>query len=244
MTTADAIRSESAPLGLLSRLIGVLTSPGETFRNLAQHPRWLDMLLLITLVVSALQFWFLSTEAGQHALLDQQVRQLESFGMTVGDEQYAQMQQGIPMARYFATGAVLVFSPLMTLIIAGVLFAVFNAGLGGNAHFRQVLSVVTHAGVVTLLQHLFLAPLNYARESMSSATNLAVFLPMLDEGSLAARFLGIIDLFIIWWLVVLAIGLGVLYKRRTQPIAAGLLVVYVLIAAIVALVMRAFTGGN
>jgi hypothetical protein len=148
------------------------------------------------------------------------------------------------MARYFATGATLVFSPLMTVIIAGVLFAVFNAGLGGNARFRQVFSIVTHAGVVILLQNLFLAPLNYARESMSSATNLAVFLPMLDEASLAARFLGIIDLFVIWWIVVMAIGLGVLYKRRTQPIVAGLLVVYVLIAAIIALVMRAFSGGN
>ena len=244
MTTADAVRSESAPRSLPVRLLGELTSPGETFRNLAQHPRWLDMLLLITFVVAALQFWFLSTEAGRHALLDQQVRQMESFGMTVGDEQYAQMQQGLPMARYFATGATLVFSPLMTVIIAGVLFAVFNAGLGGNARFRQVFSIVTHAGVVILLQNLFLAPLNYARESMSSATNLAVFLPMLDEGSLAARFLGMIDLFFIWWIVVLAIGLGVLYKRRTQPIAAGLLVVYVLIAAVVALVMRAFAGGN
>lgn len=244
MTATDAPQPQSAPQSLAGRIIGVLTSPGDTFRRLAEHPRWLGMLLLITLVSAGLQFGFLSTEAGQNALLDQQVRQLESWGMTVGDQQYEEMQRGLPMGRYFAAGAVLVFGPLMTLLISGVLFAVFNAGLGGNAQFRQVFSIVTHAGVVLLLQALFVMPLNYARESMSSATNLAIFLPMLEEGSLPARFLGMIDLFFIWWIVVLAIGLAVLYRKRTQPIAIGLLVVYVLIAAAVALVMRAAAGSS
>ena len=62
-------------------------------------------------------------------------------------------------------------------------------------------------------------PMNYLRGTLSSATNLAVLLPMIDETSFLGRLLGMVDLFIIWWLVVLAIGLGVLYRRRTQPIA-------------------------
>ena len=39
-----------------------------------------------------------------------------------------------------------------------------------------------------------------------------------------------IDLFIVWWVIVLAIGLGVLYRRRTQPIAITLFGVYTVIA--------------
>ena len=35
-----------------------------------------------------------------------------------------------------------------------------------------------------------------------------------------------IDLFLIWWLLVLAIGLAVLYRRKTQPIALALYGVY------------------
>jgi uncharacterized membrane-anchored protein len=53
-----------------------------------------------------------------------------------------------------------------------------------------------------------------------------------------------VDLFIIWWLVALAIGLGVLYRRRTQPIAIALLAVYACIALVVAAVMSRFGGGN
>jgi hypothetical protein len=71
-----------------------------------------------------------------------------------------------------------------------------------------------------------------------------VFLPFLEEGSLPARFLGMIDLFLVWWLVVMGIGLAVLYKRRTSPIVWSLLGTYVVIAGIIAGVMRLFSGGE
>jgi hypothetical protein len=242
--TSDGAQSGSGPKSLPARMLGVLTSPGDTFRNLVTYPRWLDVMAVGTLLVAGLQFWLLTTEAGQVAMVDQQVRQLESFGQTVSDEQYAAMERALPTMRYVIAATTLIFGPVITLIISGLLYLVFNAALGGDARFKQVLSVVTHAGVVPLVAALFATPLNYFRESMTSPTTLTVFLPMLEEGSLAGRFLGVIDLFWIWWLVVLGIGLAVLYRRRTGPIVVGLLTVYIAIAAVVALVMRTFGGSN
>jgi hypothetical protein len=222
----------------------VFVSPGDTFRSVAAHPTWLGVLLVSVVTTAALWFWFLGTEAGQQGFMDQQVRQMEAFGRPMNDEQYSAMQQSLPMMKYFVVGSQVVLGPVMTFIVAGILFAVFNAGLGGEASYKQVLAIVAHAGVITIGQSLFTIPINYARESMSSATNLAIFLPMLDEGSLVARFLGMIDLFLIWWLIVLAIGLGVLYRRRTTPIALSLLGVYVVIVAIIATVMRLSAGSQ
>ena len=54
--------------------------------------------------------------------------------------------------------------------------------------------------------------------------------------------LGAVDIFLIWYIVVLAIGLGVLYKRRTQPIAISLLSVYAVIALCIAL-FKSRAGG-
>ena len=42
--------------------------------------------------------------------------------------------------------------------------------------------------------------------------------------------------------IVLAIGLGVLYRRRTQPIAITLFVIYGIIGLIIAAVMTQFGG--
>jgi hypothetical protein len=185
---------------------------------------------------------FLSTSVGKQAWLEQAVRSTENFGSTVSDEQYAQMEKMSKYAAPLAAVQIGIFSPIMTLIVAGLLFAVFNAALGGDSSFKQTFSVVVHASAVTIVQQLFVTPLNFVRESMSSATNLSVFLPMLDETSFVTKFLGTIDLFLIWWVIVLSMGLGVLYRRKTGPIAIGLFVVYGVIAVIIAAVTSGRAG--
>jgi len=85
-------------------------------------------------------------------------------------------------------------------------------------------------------------PIAYVQGSLAGATNLGVFTPFLDENSFAAHFVGALDLVYVWWLISLAIGLGVLYKRRTGPIATSLLVTYGVIALVVAAVRSALSG--
>ena len=113
---------------------------------------------------------------------------------------------------------------------------------GGRASFQQVLAVVVHANVILVLRHLVAAPVNYARESMASPTTLVLFFTMLDEGSAAARFFGLIDMFVFWWLVVLAIGASVLYQGRTRTYAAQFIGVYLAVVLLLAGTM-AWLGG-
>ena len=132
--------------------------------------------------------------------------------------------------------------PLVAVILAGIFLGVFNAIMGGNAKFKQVFAVVAHSGVVIAVQQFFILPLDYFRESLSSPTNLAVFVPMLDENTFVVRALGAIDLFLIWWMVNLSIGLAVLYKRRTGPIAITLITIYVVLALVIAGIKTALAG--
>lgn len=242
MADPTATPAALTPMSLPARFVGVLLSPRETFARVVATPSWFGMLLVIVLVLSGATFGFLSTEVGRQATLDQQVSTMESFGMTVSDEMYARLEEGLPRARYMAALSQLVVLPIFYVIVAGLLFAVFSAGLGGDATFKQVFAVVVHSGVVSVVQQAFVLPLNYARESMSSPTNLAALLPMVPEGTFLAYVLGAIDLFRIWWVIVAAIGLAVLYRRRTGPVAVSLLAVYAAIAVVVALV-RSWMGG-
>ena len=221
-------------LSLWARIWGILTSPRETFADVVARPRWFGMMAVAILVTTVSMGGFLMTSVGQQAYLDNQVRATERFGGQVSEAQYAMMEK---MAKYVAPITVVfvaVFTPLMWTILAGILFAVFNAAMGGDSSFKQMFAVVAYSSAVGIVQQLFVTPLNYVRETMSSATNLAVFLPMLDESSFLARLLGMVDLFLIWWVIVLSIGLGVLYRRKTGPIAIGLFAVYGVIAVIVA----------
>jgi hypothetical protein len=238
--TVDA--STRSGKSLPARLAGVIFSPRATYADVAARPRIIGMLALVLAIIVGATFAFLSTEVGQQASLDNQVRQMESFGRTITDAQYARMEQMAPYARWIAAGLQLVTMPILALIIAGLAYAVFNAGLGADALFKQVYAIVVHSGAILVVQALFTLPLSYARESLSGGTNLAVFFPFLDDASFAARALGAIDLVLVWWLVSLAIGLGVLYRKRTAPIATTLLVIYVAIGLTLAAVKTASSG--
>lgn len=238
------VQTGSSPVtkSVIARFIGIITSPKATFESVVASPKWLGMLTLTTLIAAAGAALPLTTEGGKDALLDQQVKAMEGFGMQVNDQMYDQLRKRNEFAPYTTGGAVLVMSPIITAVIAGILFAIFNAAMGGSATFKQLYAVVVHAGVIQALAQLFTGPLNYFRQSMTSATSLSVLLPMLPDGSFAARLAGMIDLFLIWWVVALAIGLAVLFRRRTQPIAVSLFAVYAVIALGAAAIMSRLGG--
>ena len=231
-----------APKGLVARFIGIITEPRATFESVAAHPKWLGMLALTTAIVLVCTVLPMTTEGGKEAMLETQVRQMESFGMQVNDQMYQQMRSRMGIAPYTTAAGVLIMSPIITAALAGILFAVFNAAMGGNASFKQVFSIVVHAGVISALGQLVTGPLNYFRGTMASATNLGVLLPMLPEGAFVTRLAGMIDLFVIWWVFILAVGAAVLYRRRTQPIAITLFGVYAVIALVAAAVMSRVGG--
>ena len=244
----DTITAPGAPHadpGFFSRVVGIVTSPRETFESVLARPRWLGVLLLTTMVVVIAATLPTTTAAGQQATIDQNASFLESFrGRAVTDAEYDQLRQQAARAPYFTAGLVLIFSPIWAVIIAALLWTAFNAAMGGNATFKQVFTVVVHAGVVSTLGAIFTGLINYTRGTIASSTaNLRVLLPMIEESTFTGRLLGAIDLFLIWWVFVLAIGLAVLYKRRTQPIAITLLAVYAVIALGIAVVGSQFGGG-
>jgi len=227
--------------GFAAGVIGVLTSPRATYADVAARPRWLGVLIVVLVATIVPTTVLLSTQVGQRAVVDQQLQTLEGFGRTVNDAQYQQLKGMAPWTGYIAAAGQVVGLPLTALVIAGLAFAVFS-GLGEDATFKQVFAVVSYSSVITGLRALFTTPLNYARETLSSPTSLAALLPFFDDNTFVARLLGSIDLFLIWWTVNLAIGLGVLYKRRTAPIATTMLILYGAIALTIAAARSILAG--
>ena len=238
-TTTAAGGITPAPMNVLARFIGIVTAPKATFENVVAHPRILGMLVLTTVISAFGAALPMMTDAGKQAAVDRQVQAMESFGVTVNDDMYAGFQKGTAMLPYTTGGSVLFAAPIMIAIFAGILFAVYNGAMGGEARYKQIYAVVVHSGVIGALQQLFSGPLNYLRGSVTSPTSIGALLPMLDEKSFIGRLLGMIDIFTIWSVLVLAIGLGVLYRRKTQPTAITLFAIYgVVIVCIAAFMSR------
>lgn len=232
--TMTSTATDGPPLpGLLARAIGVITSPGETFAHVVRTPKVAGMLALVGLVFALSSGLPQFTERGRAAALEMQVASAERMGITVTDEMYADMatRSQSPTTGYITLVSTFIFMPFGAVLITAVLWAVFNTVLGGTATFKHVMAVVVHSWVISALSAAIAAPIMYARGQLSTSgiANLGALLPMLDDTSFVARVLGGIDLFMIWWLVVLAIGLATLYKRTTGGVATGLLVTYLVI---------------
>jgi hypothetical protein len=241
LPTVDA-GSAPSPKSLPARIAGVIFAPRATYADVAARPRWSAMFLVVYLVSAAVATAFMRTEVGRAAVVDQQITQAESYGRQLSQEQIDRLET---MSQYY--GAIAPVLQLVTLavgslVVSGLAFAVFNAVLGADASFTQVFAVVVHSGVVLAVLSLFSTPLAYARQTLSSTTTLAVFAPFLDDSSFPARLLGSIDLVYIWWMVSLAIGLGVVYRRRTAPIATTMIAIYLVIGIVIAAIKTAAAG--
>ncbi len=237
---SSTTKPESA--GLLARFFGIVFSPAETMAGVVAVPRWLGMLALTSVITAVFAGGFMATEVGQEAWFDEGLATTQAFGIEMREEQAERMVAMMPYLGITTVVNSLAGLPAFRLLFAGLLFLVFTVMLGATASFRQVFSVVVHSGVIMALAQVFIWPLNYFRQEMMSPTAIAVFLPMLDEGTFLFHVLNFIDLFRIWAIIVLSIGLSILYRRNAKSITLTLLVVYLLVAIGVGAIRGSLSG--
>jgi Yip1 domain len=167
---------------------------------------------------------------------------IEAFGGRITDADYELLRQTPPVATYFTSGGRLLLSPPVTVLVAMGLAALARLD-GSRLAWAAALAISVHASVVLALQQLVATPLHYLRESLTSPTNLAVFLPGFEDGSLGARLFGTVDVFGLWWIWLLAVGLAAATGRPARRYAGRLVLFYVGVAAAVAAAM-AVSGGS
>lgn len=230
MTESAAADLAPTP-GLFARFTGIITSPKATFEAVVRRPKVLGILALVAFLVGGSQAAMGLTEKSRQASLDFQVQQMEKMGMTVTDQVYESLVARQKYSAYISFAGTFIGFPIMLLLMSAILYAVLNAVMGGTAEFKQVMAVCAHSMVISSLGAVFAGIMNFVRGSISaSVANLGMLLPMLPERSFAANLAGAVDVFTIWWVIVLSIGLGVLYKRKTSSIAIGLFTVVALIS--------------
>jgi len=227
---------------LAARMYGVIRRPRATFTALAGTPSWLPVLAATTAITFLGGIAFLGTDVGRQALVDQWERTATAFGQTLDDAGYARMQETADSGTFrllYAAVTALTNGPVLVLAVSGLLFLMLKP----RRPFAEVLTIASYSTVILALRQVIATPVDFMRETIASPTTLVGFFSMLDEASPVARFLGVIDLFVVWWIVVLAIGASLLYRRPTRRLAIAFTGAYVALALLAALAM-AVSGGT
>lgn len=213
----DTMPEEAPPPprpAFLSRFWMVFVKPGVLFEALGKNPAWFPMALFVAMGVGAVMgglpgdFWATQMEAGGDAPPD----------------------DVMPLVRAIIGGGVTVVFFIIPLVVATFTYVVFVFMRGDNAVFKQHLSVVAHAGIVTLVGMLVHIPLWIGTGSFETVLSLATFFPFLPDGYLL-NFFTQLQLFGLWTVVAVGIGIAALDPRRsTASTVVVLLVIQVILS--------------
>jgi len=201
--------------------------------ELVRHPAVLTTWVAVLLAVTVCGGLLLSTQVGRQALVDERVRVTEAIGNRVDDAQYARLEAAPPVSVYLTSGGRLLLMPPVTMLVAAGLMALARLDRAALP-FTTALAIVVQATVVLALQQVVATPLHYLSESLTSPTNAAAMVRVFDEGSWAARLFGTIDIFGLWWIALLGVGLAVVTGKPARRYIWRLAAVYLGVAAIVA----------
>ncbi len=226
----------------MNRVTGVLLHPRSTMVEVVRNPAFITTWVVVLLAVVVCGGWLISTPVGKQALVDERVRVTEALGQRVDDASYARLQADPPVSTYWTSGGRLLLTPPVTLLIAAGLMVLARLD-GAQLGYRTALAIAVHATVILAVQQIVATPVHYLYESLTSPTNLAGILRLFDEGSLPARLFGTIDVFGLWWMWLLSLGLAAAAGKPARRYAVQLLAVYVGIAAVVA-TLFAVLGGS
>ncbi len=234
--TASTVETSAEEMNTLERMAGVFTSPGRVFASVAEKPNWV-IPTLVVVAVSLVVFML----AGDIFLAEGLERQ-ERIMLEQGRDP-AEVEQALEMTekfgRIFGYGAA-VLTPFATVVVvAGVFLFIGNVIMGGKARYIQLLGVTAYSFLIVVLYRLVVLPIMLARETTKVTFSLAAFLPEDASRTFLYQLLTSVDVFYLWWAVVYAIGLGAVYKMRTQKMAGVVIGVYAVFA-----VVSAFVGSR
>lgn len=211
------------------RVVDAFVDPGRLGEALAARPAWASALLLgVALVVAS--SLLIPAEVWQ----DMMRAQMSASGREVPEGAGA---MGTTLFRVWAVVGGLIFWPVWTFLVAGIVTLVFAFILGDEGRYRQYLALTSHALLIAAIGGLLVTPLRIAQANPQLTLSIGTFIGL--EDGYGARFLSGLDLFMLWSYVVLGIGVSRVDRSRSAGSAIAILMVFVLgVTALFALIPR------
>jgi hypothetical protein len=243
------VEPQPSGMGELSRLSGVFFEPKKAFEDIAARPAfWVPLILTIVagLIFSAL--------FGQHVGWSEAIRQQNQFNPKAAqrleqlpaDQRDKGIALQVTLAPIFAyTGSVL-GRPLSYLIVGAVLLGIVRGIMSAPIRFKQVFAILCYSSLPGIIQTALKAVVMFLKKPEDFnvinplAFNPAAFMDYATSSKFAYTVASSLDVFTIWWILLIAIGLKAAGGKKLS--FAGALTAVALPWAILVLIGGAIAG--
>lgn len=210
---------------ILTNIINTYLAPTKVFEAVKDF-NWKKALvpLIILAVVGIISFWAiqdLATEAGYDAAIER-IESSSRIAVDQKEEIIAKMDERMSGPNYMGWIFSFLGNPIVVFFMALVALIVGNTFMGGSAKFGQLLNITAWAYMISILENIVKIPLMLNKWSLEVYTGLGV-LGIGEKGSFINSLFAGIDIFVIWRIVLIAIGMGIIYNKKTKPYIVAML---------------------
>jgi hypothetical protein len=238
MATTSVSAPEAQPrINPFGRIIGVFTSPKQTFASIAERPSWVAPLLLMVALGTAVGT-LLNTKMNWGDYIRHKAEENARFSQMSEDQKDQALAGQVKFWTNFSYVVGIVAVPVSTLIFALIYFGAFHLFRGAEIRYGQAFAITAHAFLPTAISSilaLIILPLKTVGDVDPEnvvATSLKAYLP--DSAPKPLLTLGSsLELFFVWCLILVAIGFSAANPKKIKPgasfgIVFGLWAVWVL----------------
>jgi hypothetical protein len=191
----------------MDTLINIFWSPTKVFDKIRENPKWsLPFVIILIWIALTAAITVMITRNSPEALARQE-EIMHDRGMT--DEQVEQAMQvakgPIPIVAGGIAGAIFF---AIRLMLFALILNLFIPLFGGASGFKQVFAVVSYSALVMIPGSILRLVLTGITKSPFVATSLALLVSNMERTSFLYGFLGAFDLFILWEMVLVALGIS------------------------------------
>ena len=226
-------------------MAGVFTAPGETFETIASTPRknyWIIPVLISIVVGLISTFLFMQDEELIAKTMEKQKQKMqEQFDKNIKEGKMTQedadkaMSSMDPKGMFFKLigygGSVI--GPFIILLILSVIYLIALKILKAEFDFFNVMNVVGLAMLIVAVGNLLAIVISVLKGEMSSV-GLGLILSAETVGDKIHSLLNKLDVFSIWFYVIVAIGLSKIARIdmiRSSSIVFGIYIFYAVITS-------------
>lgn len=245
MSTASSTTMPVAPsqpaLSEPQRLVNVFFAPTKTFADIRRNASWWVPFILISLFSYALVFT-VDNKVGFEQVSENQIkmnhRAMEQMDQLSPADRARRMEISVKVTKVISY-VIPLFILLSDVVIAAVLMATFNFGLGAEVRFGQALAIVMYAGIVTLLKPILAIVSLFAGSNVEAfnfsnpvGTNPAYYMSLDSAAGWLYHMVGWFDVFTIWLFVLIGVGFAVVGRKKISSgvgVMIGWFIVLVLV---------------
>ncbi|HDR7788279.1 Yip1 family protein [Bacillus cereus] len=213
-------------------LLGMITSPGEQFERMKASEKVWGMFFLVTLLqglVGGLTTYVVNTSP-------EMIKMQKELGELAG-------KGSITSEVIYGIGSGFVGAMIGALFVAAI-YKVFMMFFGNDTSYKKLLTIVVYTNIILIIGGLINGIIALILDG--GATQYTSLGPLFEQGSLAYGIGNTIELFYLWNLVLIWLGLqviaGLSKVKAAMPIIVLFIIKAVFLAAILVLIAKFLPG--